>query len=186
MRFLIQAVDTRRMAEDSRARLVETVSSAPSPEWINYYFDLVEHLLSETDLTSNDPRLVTSLPQKGSLPITVNNRYALVAFREEDSRTEFILPPDVEGVDAYLNQTARKVRFNAIYDEEEMKRPWFVGFDGSLEGVIDEKFKSLWLTAVTRETRRAEQSPYRRYHEPIVCKAASDNDYRQEIIRKAF
>jgi len=88
--------------EESHAALVQRVSKAPSPEWAYSYFKLVDELLFKTELTNDDPRLLMSIPQAGTLPVTVNNRYALVAFRGERSRTEFIFPSDAEKTDSYI------------------------------------------------------------------------------------
>jgi len=33
---------------------------------------------------------------------------------------------------------------------------------------------------------RAEKSPYRQYHEPVVYQAARDHEYRERVIREAF
>ncbi|WP_139246785.1 hypothetical protein [Halogranum amylolyticum] len=143
-------------------------------------------MLSETSLTSDDPRLVMSLPAKRTLPVTVNNRYVLHPFRKEQSRTEFILPANQGSVNKYLKEADRKGRFDAIYNEDESQRPWFVGFDGNPERIVDNEFKRLWLSAVEREIKRAKKSPYRRYHEPIVYKTAKDQDYRERVIREAF
>lgn len=172
--------------EDNHDKLVQTVSKAPSPEWIYSYFGLAEDLLSKTDLSNDDPRLLMSLPEAGTLPITVNNRYALVAFRGGQSRTEFILPPNSEKAKSYLEKADRTGRFDPIYSEDEAERPWFVGFDGLPDQAVDDEFRDLWMTAVKQEMERAEKSPYRRFHQPVVYKAVRDHDYRKKVIRDAF
>lgn len=172
--------------EESHAELVQRISKAPSPEWAYSYFKLVDELLSETGLTDDDPRLLISIPQAGTLPVTVNNRYALVAFRGERSRTEFIFPPDAEETDSYLEQADYTGRFNPLYDESESETPWFVGFDGIPSQTVDDRFKKRWLSAVANEMNRAEKSPYRQYHEPVVYQAARDREYRERVIQEAF
>jgi hypothetical protein len=171
---------------ENHEKLAETVSRAPSRRWIESYFELVEDIISETGLRSDDPRLVMSLPGKGTLPITVNNRYALVAFRGGESSTEFILTGNQGGVNPYLNQSDRKGRFNAIYDEDESKRPWFVRFEGDPQDAVDDEFRRFWLTAVNTEMKRIDKSPYRRYHEPAVYKAAEDSEYREQVLDESF
>ncbi len=171
---------------ENHERLVETVSRAPNRRWIESYFELAEALLSETNLRSDDPRLVMSLPRKGTLPVTVNNRYVLVAFRGGESSTEFILPANQGGVHKYVNQAARDGRFNAIYDEDESDRPWFVRFEGDPRDAVDDEFRRLWLTAVKTEMKRIDKSPYRRYHEPVVYRAAEDSEYREQVFNEAF
>lgn len=167
-------------------RLVEAVSKSPSAEWIKSYFDAAELLLSETELTSDDPRLVMSLPAKGTLPVTVSNRYVLVAFRKGNSKIESILPADGSGVDNYLKRADRTGRFNSIYDEDESKRPYFVRFGGFSDIVAEKEFRDLWLTAVKKEIERTEQSPYLKHDEAVVYKAVQDPDYRERIIQEAL
>ncbi|WP_435347433.1 hypothetical protein [Haloarchaeobius sp. HRN-SO-5] len=174
------------MYGDNKSRLVENLGNAPSSEWVDSYLNLVDSLLSGTNLTRHDPRLVMSLPKEGTLPVTVNNRYVLTPFREERSRTEFILPANRGAVDEYLNEADRTGRFDAIYDEEESNRPWFVGFDGLPDRIVDDEFERLWLSAVRTEMQRAERSPYRRYDEPILYRAARDPGFRGLVIRDAF
>lgn len=171
---------------ENHEKLVETVSRAPSRGWIESYFELVEAIISETGLRSDDPRLVMSLPGKGTLPVTVNNRYVLVAFRGGESSTEFILTGNQGGVNPYLNKSDNKGRFNAIYDEDESKRPWFVRFEGNPQDAVDDEFRRFWLTAVRNEMKRIDKSPYRRYHEPVVYKAAEDSEYREQVFNEAF
>lgn len=171
---------------ENHKKLVETVSRAPNRDWIESYFELAEDLISETTLRSDDPRLVMSLPRKGTLPVTVNNRYVLVAFREGEFSTEFILPANQGGVNPYLNQSDRKGRFKAIYDEDESKRPWFVRFEGDPQDAVDDEFRRLWLTAVKTEMKRIDKSPYRRYHEPVVYRATEDSGYREQVFKEAF
>lgn len=171
---------------NNHERLVDTVSRAPDRQWAESYFELGSDLISETGLGSDDPRLVMSLPRKGTLPITVNNRYVLVAFRDGKSGTEFILPGDQGGVHQYLSRSANKIRFNAIYDEHESKRPWLVRFDGNPQTSADDRFRRFWLTAVKTEMARIEKSPYRRYHQPAFYRAAADPDYREHVFSEAF
>jgi len=153
---------------DSHADLVQRVAEAPSPEWAYSYLKLANELLSEIGLSNDDPRLLMSLPQAGTLPITVNNRYALVAFREEQSRTELILPSDAPETEAYVEDADYSGRFDPIYGEDESETPWFVGFDGLPQQPVDDTFRDLWVQAVKDEMERATASPYKKYHESAV------------------
>ncbi|MFC7202818.1 phospholipase D-like domain-containing protein [Haloferax namakaokahaiae] len=172
--------------EDAHQRLVTRVGKAPSPEWAYSYFKLVGELLSRTGLTNDDPRLVMSLPQNGTLPVSVNNRYAVVAFRDNRSRAEFILPADTDQSDSYFKQADYTGRFDPLYGEERNETPWFVGFDGIPSQVAGTEFRDAWLSAVSNELQRAEKSPYRRYHEPVVFEAVRNRAYRERVIREAF
>ena len=118
------------MADDSHEQLVEQLQRTPGQEWVDAYFDLAATLVDATGLSNDDPWLVTSLPRKGTLPVTVNNRYVLVGLRGGDDRVEFIFPSDRPGVEQYRERADRDGRFWAIYDEPEHRRPWFLAFDG--------------------------------------------------------
>jgi hypothetical protein len=78
------------------------------------------------------------------------------------------------------------VRFDPIYDESEMIAPHYLEFDGLPDHIVDNDFKEAWLSAAVDELGRATISPYRRYHRPVVCRAARNNRYRQRVIRAAF
>mgnify|MGYP000613314256 CR=1 FL=1 len=172
--------------ENSHADLVQRVAEAPSPEWAYSYLKLANELLSEVELSNDDPRLLMSLPQAGTLPITVNNRYALVAFRDEQSRTEFILPSDAPETEAYVEDADYSGRFDPIYGEDKSETPWFVGFDGLPQQPVDDIFRELWVQAVKDEMERATASPYKKYHEPVFYKAAQNRAYRERVISEAF
>jgi len=172
--------------EDSHEDLVQRVAKAPSPEWAYSYLKLANELLSEVGLSNEDPRLLMSLPQAGTLPITVNNRYALVAFRDEQSRTEFILPSDAPEAETYVEEADYSGRFDPIYGEDEPETPWFVGFDGLPQQPVDDTFRKVWVQAVKDEMERATASPYKKYHEPVFYKAAQNRAYRERVIHEAF
>lgn len=172
--------------EESYAKLVQRIANAPSAEWIDSYFDLLDDLISATGLPSDDSRLVTSLPSGGGIHVSINNRYVLTAFREVSSRTEFIVSSDVEGVDVYIEQADRAGRFDPLYSEPDSKRPWFVGFDNSLSQIEGKNLRNAWTSAAIEELDRATASPYKQYHEPAVYRAARDRGYRRQVIREAF
>ena len=174
------------MGKDTHTQLVSQLERAPSKEWAEAYFNLAEALIDATNLSNDDPRLVMSLPRKGTLPITINNRYVLVGLRGGENRTEFIFPANRTGVEQYRKRADRAGRFRAIYDEPEHRRPWFLAFDDQPDRAVDLVFAHLWLTAVERELQRAEASPYRRYHEPVLYRAATDRGYRERVLREAF
>lgn len=173
-------------SEDGHEKLVERVSKAYGSDWIDSYFDLLDDLISATGLPNDDPRLVTSLPQKGTIPVTINNRYVLVAFRGKDNRTEFIIPPDSHRLDVYTNRADYSGRFNSIYGEDESEAPWFIGFDRHPTEAVDREFVEDWIDAACREIDRAEASPYKKHHEPLVYEAARNRDYRRRVIEEAF
>lgn len=53
--------------------------------WAEKYFDLIAEITEISKLSSDDPRFVTSVVRSSAyLPITVNNRYVLVASKDTD------------------------------------------------------------------------------------------------------
>jgi hypothetical protein len=68
---------------DKNNKLLEALSSFESEEWINQYFDLAKKLLTDLDLSNEDPRLAMSLNKNGSMPINIGQRYVLKPFVEE-------------------------------------------------------------------------------------------------------
>lgn len=192
-------------SEEGHGKLVETVSEAYSPGWIDSYFDLLDDLISATGLSNEDPRLVTSLPQDGRIPVSINNRYVLVAMRRagsagrgeyRDSYKElveeyseratvgFLLGADTK--EEYLENADYYFPFYAFSDEKENETPHYVEYIGTPDRMTSRKFKRIWIDAACREIDRAEASPHKKHHEPLVYEAARNRDYRQRVVEEAF
>jgi len=190
---------------ESHTKLVQRVSKAPSSEWIDAYFDLLDDLISATGLSNDDPRLVVSLPQDGRIPVSINNRYVLVAMRRagsagrgeyRDSYRElveehseratvgFILGAEAE--DKYLKSADYYFPFYSFSDEKETETPHYVEYIGTPNRMTSRKFRQMWIDAACQEVDRAEASPYKRYHEPVVYEAARNREYRQRVLEEAF
>jgi len=106
-------------------RLVTVVGRAPDPQWIDQYFDLVAYLLEETGLSSNDPRLVTSLPKDNTIPVTIDNRYVPTALRSTD-RVGFIPPETIDDLAEYTDSADHLGRFDPLYGEDRETTPHYV------------------------------------------------------------
>ena len=192
--------------ERSHDKLVEWVSKSYTSQWINRYFDLLEDLISATGLSNGDPRLVTSLPQDGRIPVSINNRYVLVAMRPAGTATHgryrddyeerlqqyskwattgFILGPNTDNVDELIEKADFYFPFKSR-SENEGEPPHYVEYIGEPDRMLDRSFKEAWLNAATREIEQAKSSPYKQYHEPVVYEAARDREYREKVIREAF
>jgi hypothetical protein len=192
--------------EESYEKFVEWVSKAYTPQWIDRYFDLLNDLISITGLSNDDPRLVTSLPQDGRIPVSINNRYVLVAMRPAGSATHgryrddyeervqeyskwattgFILGPDTDNIEELIEMADFYFPFKT-HSEGDGEPPYYVEYVGDPDRMIDRDFKEAWLNAATNQIERAEGSPFKQYHEPVVYRAARDGEYRKKIIREAF
>lgn len=64
-------------------KLIQALSDFESEEWINQYFDLAKKLLTDLDLSNEDPRLGMSLNKDGSMPINIGQRYVLKPFIDD-------------------------------------------------------------------------------------------------------
>jgi hypothetical protein len=199
------AVDNEH--QDSHTKLVKRVSNAPDPEWIDSYFDLLDDLISVTGLSDDDPRLVTSLPQDSRIPVSINNRYVLVAMRRAGSEgrgeyrrdynervqehnrwatTGFILGSDVDNIDELVELADYHFPFDPLSGEDESDTPHYVEYIGGPNRVVARNFKQVWLDAATQEVDRATSSPYKRHHESVVYEAARNQEYREKVIHEAF
>ncbi len=192
--------------EGNHEKLVEWVSKAYTPRWIDRYFDLLDDLISATGLSNGDSRLVTSLPQDGRIPVSINNRYVLVAMRPAGSATHgryrddyeervqkyskwatagFILGPDTENIEALIELADFYFPFKTR-SESDGEPPHYVEYVGEPDRIIDRDFKEAWLNAATNQIDQADGSPYKQYHEPVVYRAARDGEYREKVISEAF
>jgi hypothetical protein len=201
-----ETTETDDEGEEDHEKLVEWVSKGLSPEWVDCYFDLLDDLISATGLSNTDPRLVTSLPQDGRIPVSINNRYVLVAMRPAGSATHgryrddyeervqeyskwattgFILGPDTDNIEELIEMADFYFPFKTR-SEGDGEPPHYVEYVGEPDRMIDRDFKEAWLNAATNQIERAEGSPYKQYHEPVVYRAARDGEYREKVIHEAF
>jgi len=172
--------------EATSEQLVERVKFAPSREWIDGYLDLMKLLLEATGLTSDDPRLVTSMPQsKWSLPVSINNRYVLAPWKQDDFGIGIIYGPEFELMPHLQAQAVSVWRFSPLRGEG-IDTPFFIRFKDARSILESPEIKDGWLRAALREVARAKSSPYRKYHQPVVYEAAVNLDYRAAILEKAF
>jgi hypothetical protein len=85
-------------SSSSQKLLLEVIQQAPSRDWIEGYLDLVKELIDFTGLGNDDPRLVLSLTQSKSFPVTINSRYVISGFRKTKPLVGFIFPYDFEEI----------------------------------------------------------------------------------------
>lgn len=170
--------------EDAHRRLVERVGKARSRSWIDQHFDLFEELLSVTGLNEDDPILVASIPKSGGIRITINNRWVLTMMRATRNSTTFILSDDTENLDDLIS---RSMKYEAFSNVNDKPAPHLLTFDNGLEQITDPSFRRNWLRAMLDEVdSRYERAPRHDSHEPAVCQAAVDHDYREQVLDEAF
>lgn len=174
-----------RVGIENHFRLIERLTLAPNREWVNRYLDLLKILVETTNLSSNDPRLVTSIPKakKWFLPVSINNRYVLAPRRKARQiiigiiiGREFDLVPDLKRIGTKIWE------FSPLLGEAMAETPYFIGFDDAQTIFQIPETKELWLEAVRLELQRAAGSPYYRYHQPVVYEAAVNLEYRAHLL----
>ncbi len=170
--------------EGAHGRLVEQVQKAPSQRWIDDHFELLEELVSVTDVSVHDPTLFMSITKAGKVHTTINNRivFGIQPFR---GRTLFILSPDTNQIDRLITEAAYSERF----EDRDKNTPYLLGFDDGTKRVADSSFRRGWMRAALSEVDRGwDESPYRKKytHEPVVYRAAVDHDYRERVLNEAF
>jgi len=171
-------------SEGAHRRLVERVGKAQSRSWIDQHFDLFEELLSVTGLDEDDSILVSSIPKSGGIRITINNRWVLTMMRATRNSTTFILSDDTEDLDDLISRSMKYEAFSNVNDEPA---PHLLTFDNGLEQIADPSFRRNWLKAMLDEVdSRYERAPRHDSHEPTVCQAAVDHDYRKRVLDEAF
>jgi serine/threonine protein kinase len=177
--------------EDAETRLIERLRLAPDREWAESYLDLARQLVEVAGLGKDDPRLVMSIPQSGGLPITINSRYVLVAFRavaEQPGHAilELILPAAMKDrIDKLPGEVA--YAFSPSYaGETEDNAPLYVSFSVPSRFDFAPEVLKGWRQASLAECGHGQLSRFRRFHEPVVYDAVTDLQFRGRLLDRAF
>jgi HNH endonuclease len=168
-------------------RLIKGLQHAPTRQWMEEYLDLVSDLLTFTELSDSDPRLVLS-PTKGfGIAVTVNRRHVLTSCRDKKSWTGFIFKYDCTQLPEMLNVAARSGQFDPHPGEVSGQTPYVLRFEGSPKDVLTLEQKTEWKEAILIELKRGKSSPYKKkWHDPDVYKIATDLEYRALVLDKVF
>ena len=184
---------------DKIALLIKQIKSAPGREWVNSYFDLVKRVLVIANLDNDDPRLAMSLTTNVSgwhFPVSVNNRY-VIAWRKSRKGERGNL-----FVGLIFNHKAREIQeiVNSPYitkwgqynhlPGENSEPPYLLYFTNLPELLYlletgDEARRS-WKESILLEVQRAKASPYRKFHEPLMYRMATDINFRAAILDQAY
>ena len=128
--------------------------------------------------------MVASIPKSGGIRITINNRWVLTMMRATRNSTTFILSDDTENLDDLIS---RSMKYEAFSNVNDKPAPHLLTFDNGLEQITDPSFRRNWLRAMLDEVdSRYERAPRHDSHEPAVCQAAVDHDYREQVLDEAF
>jgi hypothetical protein len=173
-----------------RKHLVEAIARAPSRNWIEQYFELLERAIRASGLDNDDRRILTSCTQDKQINLTINRCYALTSFRKRNS-IGMILPQNCQ-VSQY--QGINVLRYKPgdpfkLFTRKKGNDPYiYVEFTakGDDLSTIPEDMVNSWLSAVSVQSGGWDESLYRKYHEPLVYRAAVDMRFRKRLIDEAF
>lgn len=177
--------------------LIKKIKYAPSREWVNSYFDLIKRLVDATGLKNNDPRLVMSLRHTTwHFPVTINFRYALAIRRARiDSRNKLfvglIFCPYCRDVpELQDNDDINRCEQFGNLRGELSEPPYFLQFNNLNEVLYlldtSEQVYQCWIDATLAEVNRAKSSVFKKFHQPIVYRVATDANFRAEILDMAY
>lgn len=170
----------RNPIDDSTSHdvLLARIRCCPSRQWITDYFDLACEIIQDFEIASDDPRLVTSIPKGGALPITINQRYVLRGSR--NGRVGLIMPSD------YNRGPNEEVHPDYFFNNLHTREALWVEFPTGDGIELPERVKTCWKTAIEEELGRGRRSSFRRFHQPIVIVAIVNLEYRKLLLDQAF
>lgn len=120
------------------------------------------------------------------LPVSVNHRYVLAGDKRSPGwPVGLIYGSEYEGQAQINKRYPPYFRFDSLRGEG-LGTPFFIsaGEPGMVSS--DKELVEGWISAVQTELRRARSSPYRKYHQPTVYRAAIDMAFREELLIEAF
>ena len=172
-------------SREAHDRLVDRIKLAPGRKWISEYFNLINEIIDFAEITSDDPRLVLTIPAKSpKLPVNINQRYVLNAgFVGEEAILGFILSADFVRYRRLKNEVERYRPQRGEFKDEV---PYWVRYYGTPNRVLSGDLKGDWKMAVLAELQRQKRSGFRKFHEPLVYEAAVNTNYRALILDEAF
>jgi PLD-like domain len=168
-------------------RLIATIRKAPSREWIEGYFDLLQELIDFTGLFDGDPRLVLSITNELRLRTTINKRYVLGAFYKRKLTTGLIFKSDFNQLSHMLSIAADAERCLPSFSGETSETtPFFIHFEGLPQNLLTSKQKQAWKNAALLEVSHGSASSYRKHHASIVYQVATNGECRSVVLNEAF
>ena len=172
--------------KEGHEALVNRVQLAPSREWANAFFRLLNDLIGATGLSEDDAELVTAIPQKKRISISINRRMVLGAFFSGEPKTGFIIGAESENLDELIEKADGYLDYSANTGEDEEKTPHWVEYEGEPKRMVNPTFRREWMKAAIREIERASASVHKEAHEPLVYQSAVDEGYRNRVLSEAF
>lgn len=167
----------------SHSKLVNVVEKAPSREWMDRYFDLMAELIEVAQVSRDDERLLASIKNDNTLNTSISQRICLKAYPTKE-QVGAIMPHDSAAVEKYEQANGEKPY---RYSGSDRPDPYFIEFSASSpDEFFILEYKDDWRHAIKKEAIRRYRRKRDDAHEPVVYKAATEPDYRQDILNKAF
>ena len=175
--------DIIKSNQESHKRLIESIRKLTfDRKWINDYFHLAKEMIDFTGLTSDDPRLVMSIPKSSEIPITINQRYVLNP--KYNGRIGLIMPLDY-GMGEYDKDGVVQIHDGYFFRNKIREARW-IEFERKNGIEFSERIKDYWKQAILTELKRGNKSGFKKFHEPIVYEAIMNASYRNRLLDKVF
>ena len=175
--------DTIKSDQDSYKRLIECIKKLTlDRKWMNDYFDLAKEMIDFTGLTSDDPRLVMSIPKSSEIPITINQRYVLNP--KYNGRIGLIMPLNYGGSE-YDKDGVVQIHDGYFFRNKIREARW-IEFERKNGIEFSERIKDYWKQAVLTELKKGNKSGFKKFHEPIVYEVIVNLSYRNGLLDKVF
>lgn len=169
--------------QESRERLIGWIKKITSNrDWINDYFDLAREMIDFTELTSDDPMLVTPITRNDGIGIIIGQRYVLKP--HSNGRVGLIMPLGYDQQNYNKDRVVYEAE-NYFFRNKIREARWLV-FERTDRIKFHENIKIYWKKAVLSELERGKISGFKRYHEPIVYESIMNPTYRAKLLDETF
>lgn len=160
-------------------KLVAALKYASGENQIKAYFEKVSEIINSTGLTEYDRRISATAPSKGEIAINVNSRYVLKSYLRDET-TGIMIKGDSAAIEKFPQYISDWGQFSIqSYPRPKTDPYWFNIPNSELDRVFEEVRKD-WIEAVRNEAKRASASNQRSSHNPAICRAALDEEYRKK------
>lgn len=169
--------------DETHAKLIGVVETAPSRMWMNKYFDKVAQLIEKTGVDKDDETLVMSIrPTQNSLPVSISQRYCLKGFPDKQM-IGAILPHNSDAIEDLREEATHTGQFSG----SDRPDPYYYALPAPSAGdFFIEDYEEDWIRALQNEVKRGYRRRNEDAHEPAVYRAAVDIDYREQVLDEAF
>jgi hypothetical protein len=156
------------------SKIAQRLQKIASVSQLKIFLDLLKELIDFTSLSSNDPRLVCIYTRSKRLSIFINFRLVLALYFK-DSRIGLILRNE-DMTTAQLLEGYGKI--SGYFANQSL----FLEVDLAKAEHQRQQWIDLWQNALRTELKAAVASPYRKFNEVDLYRAATDEKFRKEVL----